>query len=198
MINLKKYIRTVPDFPKPGIQFRDITSLIESPEAFEETINCFVDKVVGVKATKIVGIDSRGFIFGAPISYELDIPLILARKPGKLPCDTFKRDYELEYGSTSLEIQKASNIKAEDRVIIIDDLIATGGTIHACADLVHKEFNVPKANILLLAVIDLPDLKGSNLIRDNDYCVDTLIEFHDGESDLESRYDGWEGDLINQ
>ena len=102
--DLKQAIRTVPDFPIPGIQFRDITSLIENPLAFNKAL---VDlSTLSFKATKIVGIESRGFVFGAPIARDLDLPFIMARKPGKLPNETYKKDFDLEYGSTSLEIQK--------------------------------------------------------------------------------------------
>ena len=176
-IDLKNCIRTVPDFPIPGIQFRDITSLIENPEAFNKSLVDLSSLTLDFKATKLVGIESRGFIFGAPIARDLDIPFVMARKPGKLPNPTYKRDFDLEYGSTSLEIQKISPITEHDKVVIIDDLIATGGTAIACADLVHECFDVPKENILILAVINLPSLEGSAIIKQHGYSVNTLIEF---------------------
>jgi adenine phosphoribosyltransferase len=128
-------------------------------------------------ATKVVGIESRGFVFGTPVARDLDLPFIMARKPGKLPNPTHKRDFDLEYGSTSLEIQKVTDINEYDKVVIVDDLIATGGTAIACADLVHECFDVPKENILILAVIDLPSLEGSAIIEKHGYSVNTLIEF---------------------
>jgi len=176
-IDLKNCIRTVPDFPIPGIQFRDITSLIENPEAFNKSLVDLSSLTLDFKATKLVGIESRGFIFGAPIARDLDIPFVMARKPGKLPNPTYKRDFDLEYGSTSLEIQKVTEIAEHDKVVIIDDLIATGGTAIACADLVHECFDVPKENILILAVIDLTSLEGSAIIKQHGYSVNTLIEF---------------------
>jgi len=176
-IDLKNCIRTVPDFPIPGIQFRDITSLIENPEAFNKSLVDLSSLTLDFKATKLVGIESRGFIFGAPIARDLDIPFVMARKPGKLPNPTYKRDFDLEYGSTSLEIQKVTEIAEHDKVVIIDDLIATGGTAIACADLVHECFDVPKENILILAVINLPSLEGSAIIKQHGYSVNTLIEF---------------------
>ena len=176
-IDLKKYIRTVPNFPIQGIQFRDITSLIETPIAFNESLNLLQDTAIGFECTKIVGIESRGFVFGAPIANNLNIPFIMARKPGKLPNDTHKRDFDLEYGSTSLEIQKNTNIKSSDNVVIIDDLIATGGTAIACADLIHECFDVPRSNILILAVIDLTDLGGFAKIIEQGYNAAALIEY---------------------
>ena len=177
MKNLKDSIRTVPDFPIPGIQFRDITSLIENPEAFNQSLLELTSLTMNFKATKLVGIESRGFVFGTPIARDLDLPFIMARKPGKLPNPTHKRDFNLEYGSTSLEIQKVTDINEYDKVVIVDDLIATGGTAIACADLVHECFDVPKENILILAVIDLPSLEGSAIIEKHGYSVNTLIEF---------------------
>ena len=176
-IDLKDCIRTVPNFPIPGIQFRDITSLIENPSAFNKSLLDLTSLTMSFGATKVVGIESRGFVFGAPIARDLDLPFIMARKPGKLPNPTHKRDFDLEYGSTSLEIQKVTDINEHDKVVIVDDLIATGGTAIACADLVHECFNVPKENILILAVIDLPSLEGSAIIEKHGYSVNTLIEF---------------------
>ena len=176
-IDLKDCIRTVPNFPIPGIQFRDITSLIENPSAFNKSLLDLTSLTMNFSATKVVGIESRGFVFGAPIARDLDLPFIMARKPGKLPNPTHKRDFDLEYGSTSLEIQKVTEINEHDKVVIVDDLIATGGTAIACADLVHECFDVPKENILILAVINLPSLEGSAIIEKHGYSVNTLIEF---------------------
>jgi adenine phosphoribosyltransferase len=173
--DLKNAIRTVPDFPIPGIQFRDITSLIENPLAFNKALVDLTN--LSFNATKIVGVESRGFVFGAPIARDLDLPFIMARKPGKLPNETHKRDFDLEYGSTSLEIQKNTHIVPEDKVVIIDDLIATGGTAIACADLIHENFNVPKNQITVLAVIDLTDLGGFAKITEKGYNAGALIEY---------------------
>lgn len=180
MSNLKDYIRTVPDFPIPGIQFRDITSLIEDPAGLNKAIIGLLHEASKFKSTVVVGIESRGFVFGAPIAWDLGTPFVMARKPGKLPNNTFKKQFDLEYGSTSLEIQTNTEISSSDKVVIVDDLIATGGTAIACADLIHENWNVPKENILIIAVIDLPDLKGSNLIQAQGYGVSTLVEFEGG------------------
>ena len=127
------------------------------------------------KADTIIGVESRGFVFGSPIARDLEIPFVMARKPGKLPNKTYSKEFKLEYGETELHIQTISPIKG--KVVVIDDLIATGGTALACADLIHENFGIPKEDLLILAVIDLPDLGGSAIIEDNGYNVRTLIEF---------------------
>ena len=168
-------IRTVLDFPIPGIQFRDITGLLEDPKAFKESIIQLTRECMRFKSNTIIGVESRGFIFGAPIAFDLDLPLVLARKPGKLPNATVSKSYTLEYGEAELHIQEISPIMG--KIVIIDDLIATGGTALACADLIHENWKIPKKNILILSVIDLPDLNGSKLIREQGYNVKTLIDF---------------------
>ena len=162
---MKDSIRTVYDFPIPGIEFRDITGLLEDPKAFKESI---------IQLT-IIGVESRGFVFGAPLAFDLDVPFVMARKPGKLPNRTVGKGFKLEYGKTSIHLQEISPIMGN--VVIVDDLVATGGTAIACADLIHENWNIPKENILILAVIDLPELKGSELIKEQGYNVRTLIEF---------------------
>jgi len=180
IMTLKDSIRTVPDFPVPGVQFKDITSILESPTAFNECMNVFANIAIEFCTTQVIGIDSRGFIFGSCLAYDLTVPLTLARKPSKLPNPSYKRDYSLEYGKASLEIQQCSALTSDDRVVIVDDLIATGGTAIACASIVHEEFNVPKENILVLSVIDLPYLHGSEKLCENGYNVKSLVEFNNG------------------
>ena len=172
---IKSSIRTVPDFPIKGIQFRDITGILENTKALHDTIVSMLKEVAVFESNVVVGIESRGFIFGTPIAWDLDIPFIVARKPGKLPNATVSKSYKLEYGEAELHIQKLSPING--KVTIVDDLIATGGTALACADLIHEHWNIPKENIQILAIIDLPDLGGSAIIKDNGYNVKTLIEF---------------------
>ena len=172
---MKASIRTVYDFPIPGIQYRDITGLLEDPKSFKEAIIDMTSEAMQFKVQTIIGIESRGFVFGAPIAYDLDLPFVLARKPGKLPNKTVSKKYTLEYGEAELHLQELSPILGN--VVIIDDLIATGGTALACADLIHENWKIPKENILILAVIDLPDLKGSEIIKAHGYKVKTLIEF---------------------
>ena len=177
MIDLKDSIRTVPNFPIEGIQFRDITSMLESPQAFNKACVDLTKACMQFSATKIVAIESRGFIFASPIARDMELPLILARKPGKLPNKTYQRNYKLEYGEAVLHIQQNSDLNKEDKIVIVDDLIATGGTAKALASLISQCWKVPRENILILAVIDLPDLGGSAIIENDGYRVNTLIEF---------------------
>ena len=177
--NLKEYIRTVNDFPIDGIKFRDITSLIETPDAFVKTCNAMDELTKAFNPSIVVSIESRGFIFAGSISKDLALPFVLARKPGKLPNESYSKEFDLEYGRTSIEIQKNTSITSNDRVVIIDDLVATGGTAIACAELLTENFGVLNDNILVLAVIDLPDLGGSKLIADQGYSVETLVGYSD-------------------
>ena len=176
-LSLKSFIRTVDDFPIEGIKFRDITSLIESPEAFRKTCDELTRITKDFCGDIVASIESRGFIFAGSISFELGLPFVLARKPGKLPNKTFKKDFDLEYGSTSIEIQKNTTFKRSDRVVIVDDLVATGGTAIACAELLTENFKIKKSNILILGVIDLPKLGGSDLIVKEGYNIQTLVSY---------------------
>ena len=177
--NLKEYIRTVNDFPIDGIKFRDITSLIETPDAFVKTCNAMDELTKAFNPSVVVSIESRGFIFAGSISKDLALPFVLARKPGKLPNESYSKEFDLESGRTSIAIQKNTSITSNDRVVIIDDLVATGGTAIACAELLTENFGVLNENILVLAVIDLPDLGGSKLIADQGYSVETLVGYSD-------------------
>lgn len=170
-MNLKEHIRTIPNWPKEGIMFRDITSLLENPAAFRECIDKLADNYRNKDVTKIAGIESRGFIFGAALAKELHLPLVLIRKKGKLPGETFSQEYELEYGTDKIEIHKNS-VNEHDKVLIVDDLIATGGTVKAACNLVEKA----GAKVASLAfVIDLPDLKGMEKLAG--YDTFKLVEF---------------------
>lgn len=174
-MDLKDNIRQISDFPIEGIQYKDITSLLENTDAFKSALLTMCFECHRFKADTIVAIESRGFIFGAPLAEKLTLPFIPARKPGKLPNETVSKSFDLEYGSTELHLQKISPIKG--KVVIVDDLIATGGTALACADLIHENFGVPTEDIMILALIDLFDLGGSSVLRDNGYTVKTLIEY---------------------
>lgn len=169
--DLKKTIRTIKNWPKPGVMFRDITTLLENPEAFDYCIRKFKEKYQNKKITKIAGIESRGFIFGAALARELRLPLILIRKKGKLPAETITQEYALEYGKDQVEVHKDA-IKAGDKVLVIDDLLATGGTMRAACDLVEK-LGAEIAGIAL--VINLPDLKGAEKLKN--YDIYYLTEF---------------------
>ena len=176
-LGLKKFIRTVENFPIDGIVFRDITSLIETPEAFVKTCNELTRITKQFEANIVASIESRGFIFAGTIARDLSLPFVLARKPGKLPNETYIKSFDLEYGSTSIEIQKNTEIKSNQKVVIVDDLVATGGTAIACAELLTENFNVKNEDILILCIIDLTDLGGSNLIREKGYSIKTIVDY---------------------
>ena len=172
-MDLKKYIRSIPDYPKKGILFRDITTLIKSPEAF----NFAIDKIVKIsekmKFDKIAAIESRGFVFASVVSYKLKKPLVMMRKKNKLPAERHSVDFELEYGKATIEVHKDS-INKGDKVLIIDDLIATGGTAEAGAKLVE----ISKGEVAgFVFIINLFDLGGNQKLKDKSYFTESLIEF---------------------
>jgi adenine phosphoribosyltransferase len=171
MEELKKYIRAIPDFPKEGILFRDITTLLKNKEAFRETIDVMTDLIKDKDIDVILGIESRGFIFAAPIAYNLGLSLNIIRKPGKLPAPTLSESYSLEYGENTIELHNDA-IKKGDRVVICDDLLATGGTAMASAHLVEKLGGKVSAFLFL---VELTDLNGREKLKD--YCVETLIRY---------------------
>ena len=172
-MDLKKHIRSIPDYPKKGILFRDITTLIKDQNAFAETINQIIERSKKYNFTKIAAIESRGFVFASAVSYVLNKPFIMLRKKNKLPAEVHSVDFELEYGSATIEVHKDS-IDEKDSVLIIDDLIATGGTAEAAAKLIE----ISKGKVAaFIFVINLFDLSGSdNLVKKN-YNVENLINF---------------------
>ena len=172
-MNLKDFIRSIPDYPKKGILFRDITTLIKDENAFAETINQIVEHSKKFNFTKIAAIESRGFVFASAVSYLLKKPLIMFRKKNKLPSEVHSVNFELEYGTATIEVHKDS-IEKKDTVLIIDDLIATGGTAEAAAKLVELSNGEVAAFIF---VINLFDLKGSDNLLKKGYQVKNLIEF---------------------
>ena len=172
-MNLKDFIRSIPDYPKKGILFRDITTLIKDEKAFAETINQIVDKSKKFNFNKIAAIESRGFVFASSVSYLLNKPFIMLRKKNKLPADVHSVNFELEYGTATIEVHKDS-IDKEDNVLIIDDLIATGGTAEAAAQLV--EISEGKVSAFIF-VINLFDLGGCEKLIKKNYKVENLIEF---------------------
>ena len=172
-MDLKEYIRSIPDYPKKGILFRDITTLIKDEKAFAECINQIVEKSKNFKFNKIAAVESRGFVFASAVSYLLKKPFIMLRKKNKLPADTYSVDFELEYGTATIEVHKDS-IEKEDSVLIIDDLIATGGTAEAAAQLVK----ISKGSVAgFVFVINLFDLGGCDNIKKQGHKVENLIEF---------------------
>ena len=172
-MNLKDFIRSIPDYPKKGILFRDITTLIKNEKAFSETINQIVERSKKVKFDKIAAIESRGFVFASAVSYILKKPFVMLRKKNKLPADVHSIDFELEYGTATIEVHKDS-IDENDNVLIIDDLIATGGTAEAAARLVE----ISKGKVAaFIFVINLFDLGGSENLIKKKYSVENLINF---------------------
>ena len=172
-MNLKDYIRSIPNYPKDGILFRDITTLIKDENAFFETINQIIDRSKKFNFTKIAAIESRGFVFASAVSYILKKPFIMLRKKNKLPADVHSVDFELEYGTATIEVHKDS-INQNDTVLIIVDLIATGGTAEAAAKLIE----ISKGKVAaFIFVINLFDLNGSNNLVKKGYNVENLIEF---------------------
>ncbi|NJO41377.1 MAG: adenine phosphoribosyltransferase [Cyanobacteria bacterium CRU_2_1] len=136
-MDLKTLIRDIPDFPKPGIMFRDITTLLQNPEGLRQTIDTMVDRCTDLSVDYVIGIESRGFMFGTPLAYQLGVGFVPVRKPGKLPAAVHSMEYDLEYGTDRLEIHQDA-LPPSSRVLIVDDLIATGGTAAATAKLVEQ------------------------------------------------------------
>ena len=172
-MDLKDYIRSIPDYPKKGILFRDITTLIKNEKAFVYCINQIVEKSKKFKFNKIAAVESRGFVFASAVSYITNKPFILLRKKNKLPAETHSVDFELEYGTATIEVHKDS-VNKDDNVLIIDDLIATGGTAEAAAKLI-KISNGSVAGFIF--VINLFDLGGCDQLLKQNYKIENLIEF---------------------
>ena len=172
-MNLKEYIRSIPDYPKKGILFRDITTLIKNDKAFAESIDQLIDRSKQYEFNKIAAIESRGFVFASAMSYLLKKPFIMLRKKNKLPADVHSIDFELEYGTATIEVHKDS-FSENDKILIIDDLIATGGTAEAAAKLVE----ISKSKVAgFIFVINLFDLGGCDNLLKKGYKVENLIEF---------------------
>ena len=172
-MDLKNYIRSVPDYPKKGILFRDITTLIKDKDAFKDCLDQMSKILIKLNYDKIASIESRGFIFASPLSYILSKPLILMRKKNKLPAEKHSVNFQLEYGKATLEIHKDS-INPKEKIVIIDDLIATGGTAEAAAKLIKKSKGEVSG---FLFVINLFDLGGKKLLGKKNYKSYSLIDF---------------------
>lgn len=169
MKKVEDYVRTIPDFPEPGIMFRDVTSVLQDPDGFHLAIEEMQKRLEGLDFDVIVGLESRGFIFGAPLAYNLGKAFVPVRKKGKLPCETIEASYDLEYGKATIEIHKDA-IKPGQKVVLIDDLIATGGTIEAAAGLVEQ---LGGSVVKILFLMELAGLNGRE--RLSDYDVDSVV-----------------------
>ena len=172
MKKLEEYVRSIPDFPEPGIICRDVTSVLQDADGLHLAFEGILDKVGDpVDFDVVVGTESRGFIFGMPVAYELHKPFVMVRKKGKLPCETISREYDLEYGTATIEMHKDS-IKPGQRVVVIDDLIATGGTIEAAIKLI-EELGGKVVKVVFL--MELAGLKGRDKLKD--YDVESVIRY---------------------
>ena len=170
---IKRHIRTVPDWPSAGIQFRDITPLLSNPRVFRVLIDQFVHRYFDLRPSAIAGLDARGFIIGSVLAYELNVGFVPIRKKGKLPFTTVEESYELEYGSATVEMHTDAGARG-DRVLLIDDLIATGGTMMAGMRLLERQ----GATVIEgAAIVDLPELRGSDKLRAAGLNVHTLVSF---------------------
>ena len=173
MTDIKSMIRTIPDYPKPGIMFREITTLLSNARGFRRLVDEMVQPLAGAKIDKVAGIEARGFILGGAIAHQLSVGFVPIRKKGKLPFDTIVQTYELEYGTDSVEMHTDA-VEAGERILLIDDLIATGGTAIAGIQLLERA----GAEIELCSfVIDLPELGGADKLRALGHSVSTLIDF---------------------
>ena len=171
MKKLEDYVRTIPDFPQPGIMFRDVTSVLQDADGFKLAVDSMLKLLEGVSFDVIAGAESRGFIFGAPLAYALGKPFVLVRKKGKLPCETVSKSYELEYGTAEIEIH-ADAVCSGQKVVLVDDLIATGGTIEASAQLI-EELGGEVVKIIFL--MELAGLNGREKLKK--YNVDAVITY---------------------
>ena len=172
-MDLKKHIRSIPDYPKKGILFRDITTLIKNAEAFKYTNDKIIELAKKVEFDKVAAIESRGFVFASTLSYQLKKPFILLRKKNKLPAETHSIDFELEYGKATIEVHKDS-IQKNEKVLVIDDLIATGGTAEAAGKLIEISGGKVAGFIF---IINLFDLGGNQKLKDKSYFTESLIDF---------------------
>ena len=170
---IKEHIRTVPDWPHQGVMFRDITPLLQNPRVFRVLIDMFVHRYMDQHIDIVAGLDARGFIIGSVLAYELNLGFVPIRKKGKLPFHTVCEEYELEYGSATVELH-ADACKAGDRVVLIDDLIATGGTMMAGKKLLERLGAIVVEGAV---IVDLPELGGSRLIRDSGLPIYTVCQF---------------------
>ena len=172
-MDLKKYIRSIPDYPKKGILFRDITTLIKNAKAFKFTNDKIIELSKNIEFDKVAAIESRGFVFASTVSYILEKPFILLRKKNKLPAEVHSIDFKLEYGDATIEVHKDS-IEKNDKILVIDDLIATGGTAEAAAKLVEISGGKVAGFIFVINLFDLP---GNDLLKNKGYKTNSLIEF---------------------
>ena len=171
MKKVEDYIRSIPDFPEPGVVFRDVTSVLQDADGLKLAIDELVKKLEGVEFDVLAGTESRGFIFGMPIAYLLNKPFVLIRKKGKLPCETVSKTYDLEYGTATIEMHKDA-VKPGQKVVLVDDLIATGGTMKAAAELVEE---LGGEVVKMIFLLELAGLNGRSIL--SNYNVDAVVTY---------------------
>jgi len=174
MLNLKSKIREVQDWPKQGVNFKDVTTLLADGKIFAEVIDLSAKPFLGEKINKIIGIDARGFLIAAPVAYKLKVGLSIVRKPGKLPYKTIEKKYTLEYASNTIQMHKDA-VLPKEKVVLIDDLIATGGTALAACDLIEE---LGGEILGISVIIDLPFLGGSDKLKKRGYKVRNLVKYN--------------------
>lgn len=174
-MDLKQIIRTVDDFPKPGVKFLDVASILENPEAFRRTINWLIKLAAVYQIESVVAIDARGFVWGGAVANELRCPLHLARKPGKLPGNIVTNTYDTEYSTASLSMLK--DVKIKGPVLVIDDILATGGTLNAVGELLDTEFDIPTNKQIHAVIANLNFLPGKKFLTDKGFIVEHLLNF---------------------
>lgn len=174
-MDLKQVIRTVDDFPKPGVKFLDVTSILENPDAFRRTVNWLIKLAAIYEIESIVAIDARGFIWGGAVANELRCPLHVARKPGKLPGNVVTQTYDTEYSTASLSMLK--DVKIKGPVMVIDDILATGGTLNAVGTMLESEFHIQPKDQVHAVIANLDFLPGKKFLTDKGYSVEFLINF---------------------
>ena len=171
MKELKDYVYSIPDFPKKGIIFRDVTGVLEDPDGFGMAVDALAEKLEEIDFDLLAGVEARGFLFAAPLAYKLHKGVLLIRKKGKLPRDTYEKTYDLEYGTATIEIHKDS-VKPGQKVVLVDDLLATGGSLSAAADLVEKAGGKV---VKIVALMELVDLNGRKALGDYDF--ESILSF---------------------
>lgn len=170
---ITSYIRTIPDYPKKGVLFRDITTLFLNPQGMRQAIDTLAERYADAPFTKIAAIEARGFLVGAPLAYAINRGLVLIRKPGKLPCNTISQDYVLEYGTAKIEMHDDA-IQPGERILLVDDLLATAGTAMAAIQLIEQSGGIIHETAFL---VDLPYLGGKNRLKNSGYAAFTLAQF---------------------
>lgn len=174
-MDIKSIIRTVDNFPKPGIKFLDVTAIWENPTAFRKTVNWLIKLTARHQINSIVAIDARGFVWGGALATEIQVPLHVARKPGKLPGNVVTQEYDTEYSNTSLSMLK--DVSIQGPVLVIDDILATGGTLNAVGKMLEQHWNIPASKQVHAVIANLDFLPGKKVLSEQGYLVEALVDY---------------------